>query len=1800
MSQTETVEQDLAGNPEPDLRPLSKEEKSQVDANPDAAAFLNEAYWTPTKPISTLERAGLQGTAWLKQYQQKTKSDSLIQFKQKWIHFCVKRYIPFAFPYPISRDRFSGLRINTTIDYLDVLYYAALHPHLIGAFAETRDKQGKVRHVFKYLEKSEVGNEPGIIYCRKIMAARGMVIQSATTTEEKPVTPERKEVVPTAEEDKEIKESADKAATEANELKPKPKPPRTALQKNDATVARRQQPDYKQAEPPPVEGREAIYTGGFDSRSRPTNWRYTLPNGKSGNMSRAVSKRFNKMVESLEMNISGSNNITVGKEEWTDVTNLAIQNNVYDTRTDPDKKKFIYRIKVNQGQNIAPKQPPVRPESGNGQIPTELISYENIAKIYLGSQHFANRIAELGNTRGDAQKSQQKATIRFQEIEYYRSHGIAGIRRKIVGEPPNQKTAYTYVVANDPIGKVLEVREPERTPREVRAVVRQGGNRTYFLEKRVKTESPLEDVKPAQKDEDANNKKTATEAVNFDDWKTNVPKEKGEIFAYFNPRVPTDGDGSYWAVGTASGSIITKQEFEQQRAAERLRFYNAICRRFGRPETEDFPQAIEHDFIANYPERPNAQALMRLFIEKDEFLDASKEQSTSLDILTISRAIKASDKRSKKKFSHSIKQLSDLGLKVHKVFVNYNEIINGPVSSNRGKKEREIGMRELHIEANTVNNFHNRVREFMEEQKVEFSEDDQIEFCLTDDFKLLHIIHKSKVYFSGFHRDTIENEIGAAFNVENEPFPEELLSGKKIIDKAHNQTTFGYLYFAEEIIKQENKIGKKDLMPWPKFLQLYTFPVPEINPDKAKPVQGSDEESPTEIETNVSGDGVATGQGVTNSLEPRSVTEGSLFAYENDPEKEEKESARSSRVKNLEIKAQDAVLNCDNLPELAKQIKSIEDIFDIVLDRITLLELFGELANKSLQDLKKNFALLDLVEGFSPEGLNAFSDRFDKFVDDELSCVMDFVGKSLVEELFNGIKLEDLDINNLEDVISPERVSNYFGINIPLIPIMGLLDFIRKIVKEAIEKALTEVLLALVIEGLESFLGCDGLPASLADDLAAKLPDPNQALNFGAKKLNDFLKDQGIDLEAVANKLNSSLENLENFMEVLSATLNAAEIRSLLEGDPGTILLAIVEELMERFGLDPAQGKNTFKDIGQSIPRSALLDFVPEKYYVEFCDERDFVNAAQISKDLLRNKGLTDEDQKNQALDNIEAATEKLKSLCDLKSLAEDGLANALAGIPMPSVLSDIQGSSETALQNSMNSSVFIELEKFMLASSKSGGLFSGGDRISCITMGNENEQTKLLLFGDDPDREIDNALISYSGQIGQYQIGNLRLYLGQQDETEFDSPNKIIIYRKGVNLQQILSNPTLAKDDRNVLVNLTMPSIIDSNPIENYGSRDRDPIDLLPESRIAVNTQLIHGFGFSKRQIVSSFNKADAILRPPTAQEAGSYPKPFLDNIVYDRGDGLEFLNAAFSFPFGREKPDKSPRQQYIESPLFDIETAYNILYSKIEDAPTLINAGPNFEKKTKRKNMLSGISARVYPYFCSIWPIFSDSRSLQGFRGESPVGRIQFASSDAEITNETEGRGGPDIIMRKMIVNYLARKIRFDLEDERLDEVYNKVIQEDYSLEEVIDAIIEPLFSDPINNKENLYRLSPEVGGGGFFDYGAVFKEYYDLLPQQIRIRILESAQAVSPPQDNEVDYLERIFAEKDSLRAPGEPEVPGYPPDNVYSPIQALCAMATIYLDASTNIDSLIGTTFSSTKNTADTILKKMVSISEGSFK
>ena len=81
----------------------------------------------------------------------------------------------------------------------------------------------------------------------------------------------------------------------------------------------------------------------------------------------------------------------------------------------------------------------------------------------------------------------------------------------------------------------------------------------------------------------------------------------------------------------------------------------------------------------------------------------------------------------------------------------------------------------------------------------------------------------------------------------------------------------------------------------------------------------------------------------------------------------EKKKKIERKIKNFEPLVEDAVMNCGNLPNLIDQIKELNDLFDLVLDGISLDELFAALRDSLLQDLQKLFAMKDLAEGFTPD-----------------------------------------------------------------------------------------------------------------------------------------------------------------------------------------------------------------------------------------------------------------------------------------------------------------------------------------------------------------------------------------------------------------------------------------------------------------------------------------------------------------------------------------------------------------------------------------------------------------------------------------------------------------------------------------------------------------------------------------------------------------------------------------------------------------------------------------------------------------
>ena len=135
------------------------------------------------------------------------------------------------------------------------------------------------------------------------------------------------------------------------------------------------------------------------------------------------------------------------------------------------------------------------------------------------------------------------------------------------------------------------------------------------------------------------------------------------------------------------------------------------------------------------------------------------------------------------------------------------------------------------------------------------------------------------------------------------------------------------------------------------------------------------------------------------------------------------------------------------------------------------------------------------------------------------------------------------------------------------------------------------------------------------------------------------------------------------------------------------------------------------------------------------------------------------------------------------------------------------------------------------------------------------------------------------------------------------------------------------------------------------------------------------YGFGITSDQIVNAHSDESdgeaAFIRSPQRHEEGKYPYPFMQNLVIDRGNNMEIFNAYF------RKDDidakKNSRQEYFESGLFDAGKAYTKLF--VEEPPSLVRAGPQYEKKIKRTKVTKGICTRIMPFLISIWPVLTRS---------------------------------------------------------------------------------------------------------------------------------------------------------------------------------------------------------------------------------
>lgn len=282
------------------------------------------------------------------------------------------------------------------------------------------------------------------------------------------------------------------------------------------------------------------------------------------------------------------------------------------------------------------------------------------------------------------------------------------------------------------------------------------------------------------------------------------------------------------------------------------------------------------------------------------------------------------------------------------------------------------------------------------------------------------------------------------------------------------------------------------------------------------------------------------------------------------------------------------------------------------------------------------------------------------------------------------------------------------GLTIPRKKVSGLMDAYSKALEKMLEQAIKQFILSIFRDVVSSLVGCG--PPEKNDVITKDLQ--NLSSNYGVVRINDIIREAGnINIVEIANNLGIKDRTLDISTEIeggesdeslvvlreptikqltqmnsdISDVLAQGEAYALLSGySDGKTLALILEMIYEgEFGLDGIEGTSEYaekrrkseafmrtrqesfqsgdvryatldltpgnitsfyEEIGKKIPdlEKAIADFDPDDAY---CNFRDPTNL--IPDDL----GISQEQLKDQYDQQIEAAREKLDSLCETWNL---------------------------------------------------------------------------------------------------------------------------------------------------------------------------------------------------------------------------------------------------------------------------------------------------------------------------------------------------------------------------------------------------------------------------------------------------------------------------------------------------------------------------------------------------------------------
>jgi len=1221
------------------------------------------------------------------------------------------------------------------------------------------------------------------------------------------------------------------------------------------------------------------------------------------------------------------------------------------------------------------------------------------------------------------------------------------------------------------------------------------------------------------------------QSADFADWKNNITEG---ISLYYN-----EPEQKYYAVSKSNENELN-QSFINEDWESRL--FDAILKEFKLSRlSDDKIQALskeQYEYLTHLDPRPNTGIRTMLRVAKSIFDDsdasagtnpASETKLTEMDLV---EAQLASASLAVRKYAATLNSIDKDISKGTDVLNNYDKII-----TKLGVNPEDLNGLELSKEIKRYSDFPNRTRNMLKRNDIDVSSldvsNDVIEFVFDEDFNPLHFFVKGEMYFDGIGRDAIVVE------------DELILTPEGNVFVGYTQTTWGYIFFtpvgAEEgsterrgILSNADKIGTDAAIPPTDFLGSYTFPPISIDPSKFK--------TPTDARKS----SADTGSGSNSDARKNTP--------EDKKEKAQERKKQSNTVDNGIISCQDKI----------GEIKDLRTLYSDVLNKITFSALVKALLKKTKEDLQKELALHAAAAG---RELDGYKRQFEQLLKDQVDCALDAAEDEINAALADAQdNLEDLAEDLTEDMLASVGIEATITFDFPKITVDGILGFLKIIAEKSIEQIITEILLGVIKEAIRAFLNCPGSSSR----------GPFE--KYGASLLSDLPSlDVKKSLGTLSDKTGlSDTEAFQAASKVMSSITNE-ELAGLLVGEAAGKINELLENVL------PGQGDNLrklFEEIGRSMSDADLDEFRTQGRILAFCDEDDYLASALKDKEALNEKGLDDEAIAEQASSAIDDLMNKLNVVCDMLEgqSPQDKVNAAIKNIKMPAEATSVTNEIQRAIIRGHQQLTNNSLEDFVY----------GRKRDPNIT------EEKLKADIDPPGTG------SYRLIGDAYDPNNLA-------EKEPDEENKLrvngLILPLSENQYTVSPTGSLETSWNNNYFTIGDLSFRVENGEMKVQRQEQEMFSLNVDVELeedysdiqdAINLYLP---AITPKSIKDRFEPVMTLNRPPTRLEieGGGFSanSPYMNGTVYDRGNGLDFLNGVMnpffkSFDFKTEPEQeafddkglyrgfsKGERQEYAETTMFSLQNAVDSVLGEAEEM-TIAESAEKMAKVSEQFAASMGLACRVFPFLLTYYS-FSDNEETLWF-------------------------GEEDTLQRKILTEYVFSYIKKQLVRQKQLKAYSNAFAAgemtgEEGMRLAISKILDPLFilegetrpeTDFIHHR---IQYLIDRRDSGQLSFPKTVREVERFFSHYNRQHVYKRDQYREEDDYEGVDEDNRhnLGARENAIQLAES----GYDPRLVTKltpPWKILSALYPIYLHSSTNIPQKIGGGFNDVIKSAERLLYK----------